>query len=198
MAATLPPPVPAEPTVVARGRIAGGWWRIPLVLMILVVIFGVTYLLAWFDARNLTTDFMAHANASYEEGNYLEALVGSREYDPELQQNVVYGGYADVVRIWRHEQARPVPDEVALARERIDEIIAEHITIAEAESFVQRNIGRSNPYLGLIFLRLGELYEEEGDLRSAEDIYEEFPSLFPNETELIERANANLARLQQE
>jgi hypothetical protein len=118
MAATLPPPVPADPTVVARGRIAGGWWRIPLVLLIVVVIFGMTYLLAWLDARNLTTDFMAHASASYEEGSYLEALVGYREYDPELQQNVVYGGYADVVRIWRHQQARPVPDEVGPAQRR--------------------------------------------------------------------------------
>jgi tetratricopeptide (TPR) repeat protein len=192
------PQIPAEPTALVPGRAAGGWWRIPVALLILVAIFGLTYVIAWLDATRLTAGFMADANASFEEGNSLEALVGYRAYDPERGAYVVYGGYADVVRIWSHRNARPVPDEVALAQDRIEEIINDRLTLEQAESFVQRNIGQSNPYLGLIFLSLGELYEEEGDLRSAEDIYEEFPQLFPNQPEFIERANANLARLERE
>lgn len=190
--------VPVEEPVVARGRLASGWLRLLLVLLILVIIFIVTYVLAWWDARRLTDDFLEDANASFEEGNYLQALTGYREYDPELDENVVYGGYGDVVRIWNHNQARPAPAEVELARARIDEIINDRLTIDQAEVFVQRNIGRSSPYLGVIYLRLGELYEEEGDVRTAEDIYEEFPELFPNDPQLIERANAHLARLAQE
>jgi hypothetical protein len=191
------PPIPAQPAALRRSR-WGNWWRALLILFIIAAVFGLTYFFAWLDARGLTDQFITDADASYEQGNYLEALVGYREFDDELGENVVHGGYGDVVRIWSHSQARPVPAEVETARERIDEIINERLTIEEAESFVSRNIGQSNPYLGLIFLRLGELYEEEGDQRSAEDIYEEFPSLFPNEPELIERANANLARVQQE
>jgi tetratricopeptide (TPR) repeat protein len=87
---------------------------------------------------------------------------------------------------------------VAEARARIDEIIGERMTIAEAEQFIQENTGRANRYMGPVFLRLGELYEAEGDLRSAEDIYEEVPDLFPNEPNLIERAQAHLARLEQQ
>lgn len=189
------PQVPVETPVVARGRLAAGWRRIILVPLILVIIFSATYALAWFDANRLTARFIEDANASFEQGDYLEALMGSREYDPELDENVVHGGYSDVVRIWNHRRARPVPDEVELARTRIEEIINEHLTLDQAETFVQRNIGQSNPYLGRVYLRLGELYEEEGDLRSAEDIYEEIRDLFRNQPQLIERADAHLARL---
>ncbi len=48
----------------------------------------------------------------------------------------------------------------------------------------------------MIYLRLGELYEEAGDLRDAEDIYASFADLFPDEAALIARAQAHLARLQ--
>jgi len=61
---------------------------------------------------------------------------------------------------------------------------------------VRENAGRNNPYLGMIYLRLGELYEEAGDTRDAEDIYASFADLFPDEAALIARAQQNLARLQ--
>jgi tetratricopeptide (TPR) repeat protein len=92
--------------------------------------------------------------------------------------------------------ARPVPSVAAQADARIDEIINERLTIEQAEQFVQENIGRTNPYLGIVYVRLGELYEADGDLRSAEDIYREIEELFPSQPELIERANANLARME--
>ncbi|MBW7884840.1 MAG: hypothetical protein H3C34_19805 [Caldilineaceae bacterium] len=50
--------------------------------------------------------------------------------------------------------------------------------------------------MGRIFLRLGELYEAEGDARSAKDIYAEIPDLFPNEPALIQQAQAHLQRLE--
>ena len=64
---------------------------------------------------------------------------------------------------------------------RIHETVYERLTIEDAEQFVQENIGRINPYLGIIYLHLGELYELDGQLRDAEDIYESIPNLFPNE-----------------
>jgi hypothetical protein len=43
---------------------------------------------------------------------------------------------------------------------------------------------------------LGELYEQEGDLPSARDIYESIPELFPKRPDLIEKAQAHLERLE--
>lgn len=184
----------AAPVVVATARRAR-WWRTPLILLAVAAIFVGTYFLAWWDSRRLTARYMADAGTSFEAGNYLEALAGYETFDEAANEYVRRGGYGDVERIWRHPRARPVPAMAAQAAERIDEIINTRLTIAEAEQFIQENIGRTNPYMGIVYLRLGELYEADGDLRAAEDIYSEIEELFPSETELIERANAHLARL---
>jgi tetratricopeptide (TPR) repeat protein len=148
-------------------------WRFPLIALAVTAVFIATYALAWWDAQRLTTTYTADANASFEAGNYLEALTGYEEFDEESNEFVHYGGYGDVARIWQGRYARPVPASVSDAKVRIDEIINERLTIEQAEQFVLRNIGRANPYLGIVFLRLGELYEADGDMISAEDIYRE-------------------------
>lgn len=143
----------------------------------------------------LTTTYTADANASFEAGNYLEALAGYEEFDQERNEFVHYGGYGDIERIWRGKYARPIPASVSSAEVCIDEILNERLTIEQAEQFVLRNIGRANPYLGIVYLRLGELYEADGNMVSAEDIYREIIGSFRNQPDLVERAQANLTRL---
>jgi hypothetical protein len=48
----------------------------------------------------------------------------------------------------------------------------------------------------MLYLRLGELYEADGNTRDAEDIYSSYEELFPNETDLVARAQQNLERLE--
>ena len=193
MTTNLPSVPVVAPVPVAPGRLRR--WRFPLIALAIVAVFVATYALAWWDAIRLTTTYTADANASFEAGNFLEALAGHEEFDEESNEFVHYGGYGDVMRIWRDSYARPVPASVSIAEARIDEIINERLTIEEAEQFVLENIGRTNPHLGIVLLRLGELYEADGDLRSAEDIYSEVLDSFAHQPELIERAKANLTRL---
>jgi tetratricopeptide (TPR) repeat protein len=162
-----------------------------------LIIFFVTYLLAWWDAYRLSQTYVGDANASYEEGRFLDALVGYEKYSESAKKYVEYGGYMQVKRIWSDDYAFPRPSEVEHAQTRIDDIIYARLTIDDAEQFVQENIGRSNPYMGLIYLRLGELYEANGQLADAEDIYASVADLFPNEAALIEQARLDLENLQQ-
>jgi tetratricopeptide (TPR) repeat protein len=175
--------------------ILAGARRALTVFGVLGLVIALTYGYAWFRANSLTTTYLRDADASYEGGNFLDALVGYEEFDPDSNQYVLRGGYLQVERIWIDPYGWPVPPGVERARERVDEIIEERLTVTEAEQFVQRNIGRRNPYLGIIYLRLGELYEEEGDMASAREIYESIDDLFRNDTRLIERAQAHLARV---
>jgi tetratricopeptide (TPR) repeat protein len=163
-----------------------------------VVIFLLTYFFAWWSAYRLSQTYMKNADASFNDGRYLDAFQGYEEYSRTKAKYVQYGGYVHVERIWSSKYAFPAPSEVRRAEDRIDEIINERLTTADAEAYVQENIGRNNPYVGRIYLRLGELYEADGELRDAEDIYESIPDLFPNDQELIDRAMADLANLQQE
>jgi tetratricopeptide (TPR) repeat protein len=163
--------------------------------LLVILLFAGTYLVAWIRAQSLTGRYLEEANASYEKGDYLEALAGYQEYDAETKRYVNRGGYAQVERIWVSRYAWPVPEGVEVARERIDEIVSQKMTIEDAEQFIQVNSGRDNPYLGLIYLRLGELYEADGDERSARDVYESIAELFPNNPSLIERAQEHLQRL---
>ena len=171
--------------------------RVLLGLGILLVLFAGTFALAWYKANSLATTFLADADKSYEEGNYIEALTGYEEFDEATNAYKTRGGYMKVAKIWSHPDAWPRPAGLDRANGRIQEILNERMTIEEAEGFIQANTGRTNPYMGAIFLRLGDLYEQEGDERSAEEIFEEIPSLFPNEPDLIKRAEENLARLDQ-
>jgi tetratricopeptide (TPR) repeat protein len=171
-------------------------FRGPLILLIVALLFAGTYLLAWFNANRLATRFIADADASYAAGDYLKALSGGEYYDADEAQYVTEGGYIQVERIFAHAYAWPKGGQQSLARERIQEIITQRLTIADAERFIVSNTGRRDvPYFGEIYLRLGELYEAEGDAGDARDIYEEMPRLFPNRPDLIEQARAHLARL---
>ncbi|MBZ0292110.1 MAG: hypothetical protein K8L99_06030 [Anaerolineae bacterium] len=171
--------------------------RFPLRIILGIALFvAATYALAWFSAYNLTRTFFADAEASFKEGEYLDALSGYETYDDTQQKNVFYGGYSQVVNIWRGKYSFPVPGEVERAKVRIDEIINQRLTIDDAERFVQKNTGRENAYMGRIYLRLGELYEEDGDTRTAEDIYGEVIDFFPRETDVVARAQAHLDELQ--
>jgi tetratricopeptide (TPR) repeat protein len=164
-------------------------------LAIVIVLFIGAYATAWYQASRLTTTFMADAEASYAAGNYIEALTGYEEFDPATNQYITRGGYMKAARIWADSNAWPRPDSVPVAQARIDEILNQRLTIEEAEGFIQANIGKQNPYMGQIYLLLGELYEKEGDLDSARQIYGEIEELFPAEQELIVRAQEHLARL---
>ena len=170
--------------------------RMLVIVLSAAALFIITYIVAWLSAYNLSQVYLVDADKSFADGEYLTALTGYDEFDDTLGRNVFRGGYQQVVNIWANRYAQPVPESIASARSRIDEIINEKITIEEAENFVQRNVGRSNPYLGRIFLRLGELYEADGDTDDAQDIYEEVAELFPREPELIARAEENIKRLE--
>ncbi len=169
--------------------------RMAILAVAVPVIFLFTYVLAWWDAYRLSTTYLDDADASYQEGRYLDALLGYEEFDRAKGNYVARGGYIQVQDIWRNSHAFPVPGGVEGAERRIDEIIHSRLTIADAEQFVQRNIGRYNPYMGLIYLRLGELYEANGQLADAQDIYESVPDLFPDDAALTARARANMERL---
>lgn len=188
----IPQPAPQGAVV------APGWTprRTLVILGAVVVLYVSTYALAWFSAYRLSLTYLSDANASFEAGNYLDALVGHKEFDRATNRYISYGGYMQIERIWADPYAQPAPPEIVQARGRIDEIVNGLLTLEDAEQFVRENAGRNNPYLGMIYLRLGELYEEAGKLRDAEDIYASFADLFPNEAALIARAQANLARLQ--
>jgi tetratricopeptide (TPR) repeat protein len=165
-------------------------------LAIVIVLFVTTYAIAWYRASQLTATFMADADASYAAGNYMQALTGYEEFDPATNQYITRGGYMKAAKIWSDQNAWPRPASVQVAQARIDEILNQRLTIEEAEGFIQANIGKQNPYMGQIYLLLGELYEKEGDLDSAKQIYGEIKELFPGEQELIAEAQANLARLE--
>ena len=60
---------------------------------------------------------------------------------------------------------------------------------------MQENTGKQNPYLGIIYLRLGELYAQQGDAKDARDIFQAIPSSFPNDPQLIQKSKQDLANL---
>ncbi len=171
------------------------WQRVLLIILGVLILFAATYALAWWDASRLANRYMADADASYAAGTYLEALTGYQEFDEASNDYVQKGGYMQVERIWQNRYAWPIAANYARATTRIDELINERLTVDQAEQFVQQNTGRANPYLGTVYLRLGELYEAEGDTRSAKDVYADVADLFSNEPALAERAQAHLDRL---
>ncbi len=162
---------------------------------LVVALFVITYAIAWFRASRLSATFMADADASYQAGKYLESITGYEEFDKARNAYVTHGGYMKALNVWASPRAWPQPAGIGLARERIDDVLQNHLTVAEAEGFVQANIGKRNPFMGPIYLRLGELYEEQGDAADARQVYADIPELFPGQDDLIARAKDHLARL---
>lgn len=185
----------AQPEAAAVVR-PGFLRRALLIAFLAGLIFALTYTFAWFNASRLSARFIQDADATYNQGEYLESLVGAERFDPQINQYVKQGGYLDVEKIWSSSYSWPAPPELERASQRTQEIVNQRLTIEMAEEYIRANTGRPAPYFGEIYLRLGELYEQEGDLRSARDIYESILELFPNRPDLIEKAQAHLERLE--
>jgi len=166
-----------------------------IAILIVVGLFAVSYLFGWFQAYRLSNQYFRDAESAYAQGEYLEALTGYKKYDEEQGKYIQRGGYQQVEHIWSHPSAWPRPVVYERARERIQEIINQRLTIPMAEAFVQANIGKQTPYLGVIYLRLGELYEDSGDRRSAIEIYRDVIDLFPGREDIVSRASNHLTSL---
>jgi hypothetical protein len=200
MAVSIQPPSEAPvkdaaPSEAVAAAQPGLTRRVLLAALLVVLIYVLSYALAWFNAYRLSMRFIQDANAAYEQGEYLVALVGAEIFDPQSNEYVKQGGYLDVERIWSSRYSWPEPAYLQQARQRSQEIVGELLTIEMAEDYIRANTGRPAPYFAEIYLRLGELYEEEGDELSARDIYESIPELFSNRPDLIEQAGEHLERL---
>jgi tetratricopeptide (TPR) repeat protein len=169
--------------------------RIALGLLVVVLLFAGTYMAAWYQASRLATTFLADADASYAAGNYIEALTGYEEFDPATNKYITRGGYMKTTRIWADANAWPRPSNIDAAQARIDEILNQRLTTKDAEGFIQANTGKPNPYMGQIYLLLGELYERDGDSASAKQIFTDMAELFPDEPALVAQAQEHLAKL---
>ncbi len=168
---------------------------VAIVAALVVVLFAGTYAFAWSQANNLAVQYLHDANASYTSGKYLPALVGGQTFDLQTNKYVTTGGYLQVQHIWTSNFAWPRPGYLSSVQNRINDIINHRLTVDQAQQFVQENTGKQNPYLGIIYLRLGELYAQQGDKKDARDIFQGIPSSFPNDPQLIARSKQDLAKL---
>lgn len=189
-------PTPRPPTGAAPATAASFPWRGLGLTLLVILLFAATYLFAWYNAYQLTNRFLTEAEASLASGKFLDALVGYQEFAEDEQRYVTRGGYVAIERMWSAPYSWPTPAAVQLAQTRSQEIIDQHLTVTDAEQYIQANTGRPGaPYFGEIYLRLGELYEAAGAQRDAEDVYTSLPALFPNRPDLSRLANQHLERL---
>ena len=166
-----------------------------IIFFLIIGLFAVTYVFGWIQALRLASSYYQDAEAAYAQGDYLNALTGYKEFDAERNKYIQRGGYLQVERIWNNSYAWPRPTVYGYAQTRIHEIIQQRITIPMAEGFIQANIGKVTPYLGIVYLRLGELYEQEGDAVAAKDVYQLITESFPNQPDLTAQAQAHLNKL---
>jgi tetratricopeptide (TPR) repeat protein len=181
-------PAPADETGFGKKFLLG--------LLILTVLFLVTYALAWYNADQLATRFFQDSEASYKTGDYLKALVGYQKFDNLTNKYINYGGYLNVEKIWSSYYSWPEPPYLQQAMLRSQEIINQKLTVQQAEQYIKDNTGRpGTPYFAEIYLRLGGLYEQAGDTKDAIDVYQSYAAQFPDRKDLIALAQQRLAIL---
>lgn len=166
------------------------------IFFLIIGLFAANYVFGWIQALKLANNYYQDAEAAYARGDYLNALTGYKEFDTERNKYVQRGGYLQVERIWDDPYAWPRPAVYEYAQTRIQEIIQQRITIPMAEGFIQANIGKVTPYLGIIYLRLGELYEQEGDVTAAKDVYQLIIESFPSQPDITAQAQTRLDHLE--
>src|SRR5688572_9627212 len=125
----------AQPEAAAVVR-PGFLRRALLIAFLAGLIFALTYALAWFNASRLSARFIQDANAAYDQGEYLESLVGTQRFDPQRNQYVKQGGYLDVEKIWSSSYSWPAPPELEQASQRTQEIVNQRLTIELAVEYI--------------------------------------------------------------
>jgi tetratricopeptide (TPR) repeat protein len=190
------PSQPGAPAVAARVEARRpGRFRWPIIVGLVILGVAIVYAYAWFDAYRLSSQYLSDADTSYSQGKYLESLVGYQVFDPQKNAYVTKGGYFQAQAIWQSSSAWPKPAGIERADQRINDIINNKITTSEAEQFIQANTGKANPYFGVIYLRLGELYQKQGDTKDARDVYQTVISSFKDQPDMVNQAKQHLAQL---
>ncbi len=192
---TVSTPTAAAPGAAAASAGASRVRTYALVIVLVVLLFAATYAFAWSQAQSLSTQYLHDADGSYAAQKYPDALVGGQKFDATTNKYTDVGGYLQVQHIWASSYAWPQPAYLGYVQSRIDDIVNTKLTVDQAQQFVQENTGKQNPYLGIIYLRLGELYAQQGDAKDARDIFQAIPSSFPADQQLIQRAKQDLAKL---
>ncbi len=192
---TVSTPTANVPRAAAGATVSHRSRNIALAILAVIVLFAATYAFAWWQADRLTTQYLADADQTYASGDYLGALVGGQKFDLASNRYITTGGYLQVQHIWNNSYAWPRPAGLDHAQQRVDDIINHKLTVDQAQQFVQENTGKQNPYLGLIYLRLGELYQQQGDTKDARDVFQSVPQLFKDQPDLIKQAQTHLQQL---
>jgi hypothetical protein len=131
-----------------------------------------------FLARLPIADPSKHGSGRIEAN--LNALVGYQKFDEKSNKYINYGGYVTVEKIWSNKYSWPVPAFVQESRQRSQEIINQKLTADQALQYIQENTGRpSAPYFGEIYLRLGELYEQQETSKMRKIFILLWPACFP-------------------
>jgi hypothetical protein len=95
------PAVPAARPAILR--------RALLIVGVVAALVAITYALAWYRASSLAQGYLRDADASYDAGKYLNALVGYEDFDQARNTYVTHGGYLQVEKIWADSYAWPRP-----------------------------------------------------------------------------------------
>src|SRR5438094_385189 len=117
MTTTVQPSAP--PVALAPAARPRSWGRIAIVVGAILLLIAGTYAFAWYRASSLAQGYLCDADASYNAGKYLEALVGYDEFDPARNAYITRGGYMQVEKIWADPYSWPRPAGVDRAQARI-------------------------------------------------------------------------------
>ncbi len=173
------------------------WARVLIIVLGIVVYIIINYALAWIDAYRLSSRLMADADSSYNSGAYMQAFMGYEQRDPVSGKSITKGGYVDVLHVWSDAYSWPLPQSLLeKGKARLQDIMNNHMTIADAENFITAFSGLDNPYLGDVYLRLGELYQQSGDRATALSVYKDVADLFTDRPDIILQAQEHIKKLE--
>lgn len=152
-----------------------------IILLLLIII--LTYGTAWGQMYRDSKKYYRDAMESYNRKNYAVAIKGQKVEDENSDGYVYKGGFQQAADIWSSAYAIPKPKVYFDSKEKINEIINNHIDIKTGTDMFNKYFKIDKGYLNQVMLRVVDLYIKDDDKDGAKETLELIKEAFPNDAE---------------
>lgn len=150
-----------------------------LILLIIILTYGTAWGQMYMDSKRYYSDAME----SYNRKDYAVAIKGKKVENENSDGYVYKGGFQQAADIWTSAYAIPKPKVYYDSKDKINEIINNHINIKNGTDMFNKYFKIDKGYLNQVMLRVVDLYIKDGDKDSAKETLDLIKEAFPNDVE---------------
>ncbi|MCG8452212.1 MAG: hypothetical protein MI717_03395 [Spirochaetales bacterium] len=163
------------------------------IIFVLLFVVILVYLLTWNEIKSKSELYYNYSVEFYENNEFEKAIKGHEQVI--RNQYVYFSGLQQICTAWESPLSWPKPKVYSQAKEKLNDIIVDKMSIEERNSFIKKYFQIDKKYLAEMMLSIGDSYYERGELEKALQTYEKVKEIFVHRKDAQNKADIAIAKI---